>query len=237
MKEGLHQHYVLGNDIDARVTATWESPRGIGFEPIGQNPSASGGTAFTGRFDGGNFTIDGLYVDLRGVSDADNAGREVGLFGYTHRAAIANVGLTNVEIHGQAAAGALVGFNADSSINSSYSSGTVSGGRDVGGLVGSLGNSGGITNSYSTGQVTAPSAADFVGGLLGRLEPSGGTVTRSHWDADPSKQWGSAGGLGAQGRITAAMQSQGIYSGWDFGGTWQIAPNQYPELQGNPRPN
>ena len=49
MSDDLTAYYVLGNDIDASVTSSWNG--NAGFEPIG---------TFTGIFDGQGHTITGV---------------------------------------------------------------------------------------------------------------------------------------------------------------------------------
>ena len=62
----LSAHYVLGNNINASETETWNS--GAGFTPIGN------GVEFSGNFDGQGYTIDGLYINRPNTNN-------VGLFG------------------------------------------------------------------------------------------------------------------------------------------------------------
>ncbi|TBW37696.1 filamentous hemagglutinin N-terminal domain-containing protein [Azotobacter chroococcum] len=144
----LGGRYVLGNDIVASDTSTWNA--GAGFEPIG-----STSTPFTGILDGLGHTISGLTID-RPTTD------NVGLFGATQSARIRQLGLTGVSINGQNYVGSLVGQATSGTIEAVYSSGSVSGYQYVGGLAGS--NSGLIANSHSIGGVGGES---FVGGLVG----------------------------------------------------------------------
>jgi len=113
------------------------------------------GTPFTGVFDGNRHMISHLTIE--GVSF-------LGLFGQLGSGAkIANLGLEAVEINGtDDCVGGLVGHN-DGSITASYSTGVVSGGQCVGGLVG-WNMDGSIAASYSTGVV---SGGQYVGGLVG----------------------------------------------------------------------
>jgi hypothetical protein len=113
------------------------------------------GTPFTGVFDGNSHMISHLTVE--GISF-------LGLFGQLGSGArIANVGLEAVKVSGTTdCVGGLVGHN-DGSIAASYSTGAVSGGQCVGGLVG-WSVDGSIATSYSTGAV---SGGQYVGGLVG----------------------------------------------------------------------
>ena len=60
----------------------------------------------------------------------------IGFFGYTDGATIANIGLENVDVTGNNNVGGLVGYNDGGGISNSYAAGTVEGNDEVGGLVG-----------------------------------------------------------------------------------------------------
>ncbi|RBQ26409.1 GLUG motif-containing protein, partial [Arcobacter sp. CECT 9188] len=185
-------NYVLGSDINASATSSWNV--GYGFNPIGNNLNK-----FAGTFDGLGHTISNLYIN---GTDLDF----VGLFGVTNtNAVIKNIGLKDVNITGQTAVGGLVGINGGT-ISNSYATGTVNGNWSVGGLVGINGgtisnsyatgtvswlgnnvgglvgfNNGIITNSYATNSVTGSSN---VGGLVGN---NNGTITNSWYDKDTNQ--------------------------------------------------
>jgi hypothetical protein len=123
-----------------------------------------------------------------------------------------------------------VGERDDSStITNCYSTGSVSGSSDVGGLVGINAcfyiSCGSISNCYSTGSV---SGSSDVGGLVG-----GGygntTVSSSFWDTQTSGQTTSAGGTG---ETTAEMKTLSTFTSaeWDFTSVWVLPMGQYPML-------
>jgi hypothetical protein len=118
--------------------------------------------------------------------------------------------------------GGLVGCNSRGQIENSHSAGTISASSasKVGGLVGCSEELAVISNSFSTGFVDATGSE--VGGLVGSL--GSGTVTASYWDTETSGQTSSAGGTG---RITAQMQNQTTFSGWDFSSVWNIFEGEY----------
>ena len=170
--ENLSGYFVLGSNIDATPTATWNSdgqssPSYSGFMPIGSWPD----NRFIGNFDGLGHTINGITIN-RPSTDY------VGLFGYTGyniyttlNSAITNVGINGGNITGQKYVCGLVGESTEGTITNSYTTGNVTGnGNDVGGLSGF--NYGGlpgstpspITNCYTTGTVTG---TGHVGGLVG----------------------------------------------------------------------
>ncbi len=132
---------------------------------------------------------------------------------------------------GEGYAGGLVGRNrgGDGNIEDSYSTGEVTGGRRVGGLVGHTTQSSTVKRSYSTGKVTGD---EEVGGLLGNRLGSA-VVEASFWDIDTSGQPDSAGGDGVQGKSTNAMQDKSTFTdaGWNFDDIWAIDENiSYPYL-------
>ncbi len=180
MGYALNDSFQLDSDIDASATSSWNSS--AGFIPIGNNS-----TPFTGTFNGNNYTISDLFINLPSTND-------VGLFGQTSGATIENVGLVNVNITGQENVGGLVGYNRySSSIDNSYATGSVIGSSYVGGLVGNNSNSS-IDNSYATGNVSGSS--EYVGGLVG-LNNNSSSITNSYASGNVSGGSGSGdvGGL------------------------------------------
>ncbi|MBA7701572.1 hypothetical protein ES703_110312 [subsurface metagenome] len=109
-------------------------------------------------------------------------------------------------------------------ITNCYSTGSVSGNFNVGGLVGV--NYSTITNCYSTGSVAGNGG---VGGLVGvNLE---GEITTSFWNIETSGLTTSRGGTGLP---TAEMQTMSTFTdaGWDFTTpVWTIDEGvDYPRL-------
>jgi len=150
----------LMNNIAAGGTSTWHS--GAGFVPIGLYDGNSGdANTYSGTFNGQGFTINGLYIN---TPSSDYAG----LFGDTSpNATIENVNLTNVTVIGDLYAGGLVGVGNGTFSNDS-SSGTVSGSSIVGGLLGIL--YGSVTDCSSGGTVTGNGAVYDMGGLVGYFQ-------------------------------------------------------------------
>ena len=237
--------YVLGRDIDAGITSTWNG--GAGFLPIGASNS------FTGNLDGQGHTISGLFINR--PSD-----QNVGLISYLGTGAtVSNVGVIGATITGweivggivgtnygtvsnvyssgsvnaiSAGAGGLVGYNFQILTNG-YSNSSVSGPLYVGGAVG-LNNiaagptAGSMSQVYATGAVTgtggSPSA---VGGLVGF---NGNSITQSYWDSYTTGQVSGVGSGGSAG-VTAVTSDpaqsaaanyaykQSAYSSFSFPGT------------------
>jgi len=229
-----NKSYTLANDIVATGTSGWNG--GNGFVSIGTSGVAA--NRFTGRLDGGGFSISNLRA--RG-SDY------VGLFGYVDGSAgggagtISNLKLVGVDVSASGqAVGALVGEIDDGFISNSSATGTVVGDSYVGGLVGynnrsSISNStasvtvspyftsgvvfggltglnsGAISNSYATGAVSVGSTGAVAGGLVGDniLNTISGTIDKSY--STGAVTGGTVLG-GLLGRLTAGTVTN---SYWD----------------------
>ena len=181
----LGGNYALATSLDATSTSGWA--------PLGTDGASNvynTGQGFAGIFDGLGHTISNLTVNIGANADA-------GLFGYSS-GTIRNVGVVARTVSsGNGRIGGLVGFNSGT-IADSYTTGTVSGSVDVGGLVG-VNHNGTIVNSYATGSVTAGLSVQ-AGGLVG--ENDGGKITNSY-------ATGAVGGTSAIGGLVA----------WNLGGT------------------
>lgn len=152
MEAELDAHYVLGTDIDASETASWEG--GAGFDPIGD---ADENEPFTGSLDGNGYTIADLTID-RPTRNG------VGLIAYSREGTIEAVTLESVSVNGGADVGTVIGEAQASSISGVVVSGTVQGtDKAVGGLVGS--NDGQISRASMVGDVHG--TGEEVGGLVG----------------------------------------------------------------------
>lgn len=226
--EGLpHELYGLGEEKEsAAVTVDYRTAYAHyrGFDPVRR---------FSGTFDGGGNRIRGLYINR---PDEDF----VGLIGNSVRGSrIMNVGLENVNIAGRTRVGGLAG-NSYSTVDSCYTTGSVSGDYRVGGLAGvnfentvansySRADAGGdalmiggliglnyrgtVKNSYSTGRV---SGARFAGGLIGLASPTSEyEITGSFWDVESS---GMTTATRGEGLVTADMRDIGTFrdAGWDI---------------------
>jgi len=109
-------------------------------------------------------TFDGQHHTISHLTINRPAQSQVGLFGVVYAGVkISRVGLVGGSVTGGADVGALVGLNSGT-LATTYSTATVTGAGDVGGLVG--GNDGTVKNSYSTSSVSG-SGSGYTGGLLG----------------------------------------------------------------------
>ncbi len=160
IRGNLSGNYVLGNDIDASGTASWDS--GSGFTPLGDEA-----TAFGGRLEGLGHKVGNLHI----FRDTHTC---VAMFGVTGvGGVIANLGLDGGDITGgYSAVAALVGVN-NGIVNNCYSSanvtvnGTAVSDVSIGGLVGK--NFGTIKWSHADANVedVLGATAINIGGLAG----------------------------------------------------------------------
>jgi hypothetical protein len=199
---GLTGNYVLGANIDATATSTWNA--NAGFMPIGNATTSFGGT-----FDGLGHTISNLTQS--------NSLTDSGLFGQINSTGtVTNTGLLNVAInHSTAGAysqkvGALAGTNSGT-ISNVYSTGALTNTGNtytmVGGLVGN--NAGTVSNAYSSATVTG-SFGDYMGGLVGNNARS---INTSY--ATGTINGGSAGTIG--GLLGMAQNSSTITNSYATG--------------------
>ena len=218
---------------------------GAGWESIGtDNPRADN---FQGDFKGNGYEVQNLFIDrsagtYQGLFGGISATSRIESLGVTDATVIASsyVGALTAASRGEIVAcwstgsvtsanetaGGLVGWTLGS-ITSSYSTASVTGEQHVGGLLGAAQGSVTVTNSYATGTVTREtgSAHTTIGGLIG--SGASASATTSYWDTQTSgcASGGtagcttSAGGSGATGQTTSALQTPvgytGIYSTWD----------------------
>jgi surface protein len=147
-----NKHFVQSADIDASSSASLNS--GAGFLPI-----ANTTTAFTGSYDGQNYTITGLTINRPTTSS-------VGLFSELKGATIANIRLSAAVISGNNNVGGFVGWSGQSSQLTNLiieANAMVTGLDDVGGIVGEAEDTG-LTNCHSMATIDGN---DTTGGLIG----------------------------------------------------------------------
>ena len=172
---GLGLNYVLGSNIDASATSTWNSDASVGyygFIPIGGVVSQStyhsamtgdalavlGSYSFTGSFEGAGHTISNLTINRPNDTF-------VGLFALTFNQSnsrrIENLTLSNANVSGLIQVGSLVGFAGpyDTIYNVTVSSSAVNGQAMVGGLLG--GSAGNVSNCGAT-DIVVTQTGDFT---------------------------------------------------------------------------
>jgi len=179
VRNNLGGTYLLMNDLDSNTAgyeelASETANGGKGWEPIGTRSAP-----FTGSFNGQEYEIRDLFINLPEEELVPFGGNEcVGLFGVVDVGGrIEDIGVVNADVTGSVSVGGLVGEIEHGTVSNSYSTGSVAGYNSVGGLVGRS-YDGTVSDSYSTGSVTGD---ENVGGLVGW---SWGDVSNSYYNYD-----------------------------------------------------
>lgn len=176
----LGGNYALRNSIDATATQEWNN--GAGFKPIGIDSTGkviveNSKYGFHGNFDGLSYNIFNLNINR---ADAVN----VGLFGVLHEAEINNVTFVGGAIKGGNVVGSLAGaVLGNTHVNNVMNSASVTGGADVGGIIGYSGDEidqvedsdkpitvdsadAHFSNMVNTGTVVSSGTSDGNGGTI-----------------------------------------------------------------------
>lgn len=141
-------HYVLGRNVDASGTQSWNG--GSGFKPIGSSD-------FTGSLDGNGLHINKLYINR----NTD----KVGLFKEGDESKVSDIQLKSVTIVGKEYTGSIFGMGNEVEISNVEVTGTVTGTDNTGGLIGIEVFSGGLITDSNTDITTEGSGQ--IGGLVG----------------------------------------------------------------------
>lgn len=205
----------LMNDLDLSAYGEgWND--GKGWEPIGtiSNP-------FRGTFDGGGFTITGLYINR---TEEYN----IGLFGYVSNGTVKNLKIVEARISGYDNVGSVAGYVAGASVTNCFASGSVigsnyvagiaghvetngriedcsvtsyiSGSKYVGGITGYFSGNGSMTNCSATGTI---SGNDITGGIAGNV--ASGSVTNC-WVTGPVSGNDSVGGIAGNVEASGSIE-------------------------------
>jgi filamentous hemagglutinin family protein len=239
VNSNLNGNYALAGSLNASGTTGW-TPLGTdgasnvlnnnygfagNFEGLGNSISNLtvnvGANAFAGLFGYNSGTIRDLSVVGGSVTATGNGipycgGCVGGLAGF-NSGLIENAS-SSATVSGYKNVGGLVGWNLGGAIDSSSSTGTVNGQASAGGLVG-YSRLGTITNSWSSATVTAGANSNNIGGLLG-----------ANWNAEVADSYATGavtgrnyvGGLvgynDGGGLITASYATGAVTGGIDAGG-------------------
>lgn len=194
MNTNLDGNYALRNGIGAISTVD------NSFTPIGDsaNPFTGKLDGLAGNVDGIDFAIFDLHVTGSNTIVQDN----LGLFGVTQNAEIRNVLLTGGEVSGSGNnIGALVGLAQNTTIENVRNSINVTGGNNVGGIVGKVEDKNGksattISDILNTGNVDGSSN---VGGIVGSIA---GTDNNNYAEINDAENIGRVQGVDKETIIT-----------------------------------
>ena len=232
----LEANYVLAADIDLSAYT------GTSFALIG-----SSATPFMGTFRG-----EGHLLSRFTYSDA--ATDDIGVFGAADHALFSRVGLPNANVVGLDNVGALLGDGPHSQVVASFSTGTVNGDDNVGGLVGArayvynsyslstvagdqrvgslIGTTTSITDSFAVGAVagTGPNVGPVVGNESGS---SFNCYYNTSGTCSGCNTWANTGVdlSGAEAGWFYNVNNPPFSGTWDFANTWQANAGDYPSLR------
>ncbi|NTW96367.1 MAG: hypothetical protein HGB31_07120 [Erysipelotrichaceae bacterium] len=243
VRYGLGYSYILTANIDlsdATASGGLYDNGGKGWQPIGDST-----TPFTGNFDGGSYTISGLYINRVESSDA-----YTGLFGYLSGGSITDL-ILDGEVHGFMWTGALVGKvsggkvegvtnNADVTSYNAYGGGiagslvgtngviltcinngnigfapSIATAWSIGGIVGAVDTEAHISDAINNGSVLG---AQYIGGIAGSIK---GTVELSTNYGQVDGQWaigGIVGGADVDSLTALSINHGTITSEYDYVG-------------------
>lgn len=206
IRNDLSKNYILMNDLDSSTSgyddyANSTANGGKGWKPI-EN--------FSSAFYGNDYTISELYIN-RPLED------KIGLFASIH-GVVTNLGLKKINITGNNYVGGLTGYlyGYDDLIENCYSTGNISGGSNLGGLIG-WAEYINIENCYASVDISGSDG--YIGGLIGYQRDT--QVFFSYANGDVSGIFsvggliGCASGDGFNQHTYAIGQVDGVY---DIGG-------------------
>ena len=179
-------HAKLMNNIDLSSVCGESNS----WTPIGTSEE----NAYTGTFNGNNYTISGLYIDT--------TTNYQGFFGVLGQGGIVqNLSVSGTVKGSGIHVGGVVGQNFGGSVENCYNIGKVTGSADssnVGGVVGD--NRGTVENCYNTGNI---SGGNQVGGVVGRN--FGGNVKNCYNTGEVSGTSNYVGGVVGENRKGASV--------------------------------
>jgi hypothetical protein len=210
-----NKHFIQTSDIDATESANLNN--GQGFSPIGTYIEINDDTAFTGVYNGDNYSITNLVIKRPNTSNFQ------ALFGCIRDGTVINLRMDDAQITSHNYTGILAGYiHGSSSVINCVISGVINAtGQNIGGLAGGAG--GGVekilidscfTNVTIAATGTGTAVKEHVGGFIGSFHE--GTIMRSGTKANISaggyaKVGGMIGICG--GAIIKSGSSTGILDG------------------------
>jgi hypothetical protein len=208
IRENLVGSYILMNDLDSTTPGYTELASPTANQEKGWQPIGTWDNHFTGMFDGHGHKIRGLFINRPDEG-------YLGVFGEVSSAAvIEDVSAVDADVTGSWFVGGLIGINGpDCTVSDCYSTGSVTGRNNVGGLMG--GNQGTVSKSYSTGSVTG---GEYVGGLMGVNEHA---VSNCYSTVSVTGNWSVGGLVGTNtylGTVSNSYSIGSVTGGDDVGG-------------------
>ncbi|MFR9619657.1 MAG: GLUG motif-containing protein [Rikenellaceae bacterium] len=199
------KYFKMDQNIDlGGVTGAGESNTYYTFNPIGYSDT-DGSRTFSGNFDGGEFTISGLYINS--LSEDSQ-----GIFATIDGATIQNVTISGYTIKGASYVGSVVGYATNSTITNCHSEVTSIYGGDnyIGGVVGAIDNST-ISNCSNSSTINgACSSLESIGGVVGFVR---GSTASGCYNSGTIYNTGNCGGVVGRSELSASTISDCYNSG------------------------
>ena len=244
-------------DLEGAPMSPMESFTGVldGDGHVIKNVKISSTAASTGLFrTATGATFRNLGMEGGEVTQTSTYSYTGALAGQLTGCTMENLWLRNLTVSGKEYTGALAGRVSGGSVSGCCAIGTVTGTIYVGGLIGGMGNSAVISDSYAGGGVTSTTNNTYTGGLVGYAAYSGikncyaacrvSTGARGLVSADSTttvtdscfdRQVATAGVVNTYnvGKLTSALLRREFFGKWDFEEVWNIAEGStYPYLRG-----
>ena len=175
-------------------------------------PIGTSSDPYTGTFNGNGYNIAGLYTS------AENAGNNVGLFGYVSGGSITGAVVVGGLVQGCENVGGIAGYMLGGSITNCLCSSEVRGDRAVGGIAGNINAPASISLCGMTGVLTGTNVCNDetnlqgLGGIVGYVNRA--TVTKCFSSAKinaPLSRWaGGVVGNNSIGTVTACYSTSTV---------------------------
>jgi hypothetical protein len=184
------------------------------FTPIGLQITS---TPFEGLFDGNDFTLANLKIDLSESPDIVG----VGLFGWNY-GTVTNVHVVSGSVKGTDYVGGICGYNGDGGgavsalISNCTNAATVEGAELVGGICGTIDYHSVVEHCSNAGHIKGTGI--YVGGIFGYYE--GWTLTDCHNTGEVTGESAYVGGICgyADGEIVGCSNAGAVSGGYYVGG-------------------
>lgn len=168
-------------------------------------------------------SFDGLGYNIFDLNIKGDATTNVGLFAKTDGATIKNINLVGGTITGGNNVGAIVGSASNTTISNITTSANVTGKTNVGGIVGSATDSRTLKDLVNIGGITGTgNDSEKIGGIVGNM--SGGTLSGSTYNIGRVTGGHEVGGLVGYAQNAALGDENGtqIYNKMDISGGYNV---------------
>lgn len=188
------KYYKVVNDIDLSGFDSDNDASNGNWTPIGTEA-----VPFKGNFDGNGHIVKSMVINLPST-------RRIGLFGSASGSStlIRNLGVIDADVIGGVHTGIFIGENTKSSrVEKVYTSGTVSGSEQAGGVIGINQGGASISKSFSTATVSGRSSSLSDAGGFAGVNYDGGTIRECFAAGDVTGVGDNVGGFIGRNTVSA----------------------------------